>query len=403
MPIDLLDLAAGARPAPMALERFRHAGFRWVATPDASSSIRAFDRWRDIADDPAFRTLRAGRGRAVLAGFLGGRSRGLEALVKTSVTVDANLRWLHRLGPTREAREWSHHLDAVRCGLPVVSPLALGQRYRAGSPVERMLVTEYWAHDTTMSALPADRSVELCRELGLVAAQMNRAGLLHGDLHPDNVLVRLGDTDALRIVDWKHVVRRRHPRRRTVADQVAKLVWQFRGAGVFPGQAGRAEDAFFEGYLQGEPKPGALRRDLERAIEQTGKRRAARAERRCLGTNGTFTALEAEGLRLQVRREPGLDLLPDVLRDRRWLAELPPEGRELPSAEGRAAVCVARADTPSADVWRRVNRAHALGRGPLPLAWIAPGDGAGDGWIVTLSTTPLPNERLGQPTQGRPA
>jgi hypothetical protein len=386
MPIDLIDLAAGARPAPIPLERFRHDGFRWLATPEAGPAIRSLEGWRSLQGNPGFRVLRAGRHRAVLAGRLPAASPGDEVIVKTSTCTRLQLQLLHLVGPTREAREWSHHLDALRHGLPVVRPLGLGQRYRAGTPLDSVLVTERWPHDATLAGLGEEHLCEVLRELGGVVARMNRVGLLHGDLHPDNVLVRRSGADRLRIVDWKHVVRRRRPRRAAVAQQLAKLVWQFRSAGIFRGDGDPREACFFAGYLEDDPDPGRLRAAVAEATGWAGARRAQRAETRCTSTNSTFVRLEEGSLRRFVRREPGLRLLSDAMLDPVWLARVPEEGMRAPAAEPGAVLAVQPLRGGSArDAWREANRAYALDASlPVPLAWIEPARTSGSGWLVSL-------------------
>ncbi len=383
MPADLIDLLAGARSSPVPLGRFDHDGIRWRATEAGTSAVRGFSGWQDLASNPAFHPLRKGSKRVVLRGSLPG---GPDVVVKSSRTTSLHLHLLHWVGPTREGREWSHHLDAAHQGLPVVEALALGHRHRFGTPVEGFLVTEYWPHDATLGALDRASLAPTLRSLGAVVARMHAAGLLHGDLHPDNVLVRgarPAEAGQLRIVDWKHVVRRRKPGEDALAEQLAKIVWQFRAASVFRGGGDAAEAAFFEGYFANRDLP-ALREGIDRAVARAGARRADRAETRCVETNSTFLQEEGPGWRRITRRDHR-PRLPASL-----LAAEGPEGLpEKAEAEiaGEPPLRARRIEgTEPGDTlapWRAANREHALGNAPLPLAWLERSEGGG--WLISLA------------------
>jgi tRNA A-37 threonylcarbamoyl transferase component Bud32 len=380
------------------LEAFGHDGLRWLAARDAGCAVRSLSGWPDLPS-AGFQVLERRRDRAVLAGSLAFGDEKRRVVVKTSRSRRLQHHVLHMVGPTRAAREWRNHREALAAGLPVVTPLALGERYRFGTPVSSVLVTEYWEHEGTLAAISAAPAAAplmapLLVELGEVVHRMHAAGLLHGDLHPGNVLVRLHGADRLRVLDWKHVNWRRE-RSAGPRGQLAKLVWQFRLAGVFSLGEPSLEDAFFQGYFAGEAVP-AWRAEIEDFVCAAGDRLAERAARRCTSSNSTFTRCSEDGLVLLLRNEPGFALLPAPLRSAQaLLASARGGARVLPAGAGHRAVLrhvrAGSGEQPAQRAWQEINREHALhASARLPLAWIESAGSPGEGWLVWIEPGQAP-------------
>ncbi len=390
-------MSPGSPGRELRLERFRHDGLRWVVEPAAAGAIRARTGWERSPAQGGFRLLQGGGDRAVYAGELTGSGATLRVILKTLRYPRLRQRLAHVVRPTRAAREWRHHTRAYRAGLAVARPLAFGERRRGGAPVASVLVTEFWDHDATLAGLaraPGDALPGLLRELGVAVRAMHRAGLFHHDLHPGNVLVRLTSDDRLRVIDWKHVRRRRSPRPEAGARQLAKLVWQFESAGVFRPDAPEREDAFFAGVCAEGDAPGVLRAAVGRWLARTREALGERAARRCTQTNSSFERLEQRDLVGFVRRGPPLHALPPRLRTAEALGAAVAAGGRVATdrATGFIRVLEVRAKpaTDPLQIWRDANRAHASHPGSAtPIAWLESRTVPGDAWLCSLVDDPL--------------
>jgi len=367
---------------------------RWIGDAAAAPALRAFTGWTRLGEHPGFEALQLRRERAVFAGTLDAPGGPQRVVAKTMICTRLHLHLLHWVGPTRAAREWRHHTEARRLGLPVVRPLALGERFRFGAPVQSALVTAYWEHDGTLESMAADAATGadvlsgLLHALGGAVRRMHAAGIFHGDLHPGNVLVRREDPDRLRIIDWKHVRRRRRARPEDVHAQLAKLVWQFRESAVFRSDRPRLEARFFEGYDHDGIGGGDLRRAVATAVARTGERLAERAARRCHGDNSTFARMREGGLLLWVRREPGPGAIPEWARTVEGLHGIARGATARIPVAGGPSIRVERVRETGRRprrAWEEANRFHALrGDPPIPLAWIEAEGTRGEGWLCWL-------------------
>ncbi len=94
--------------------------------------------------------------------------------------------WKARLGRSPAARELAGLRRLHERGIPVPEPLALGEL----DDGDRLLVMRYVEGTPLAEALgrPGTRPGQLLADLGRVLHGLYEAGLIHGDLHPGNVL-----------------------------------------------------------------------------------------------------------------------------------------------------------------------------------------------------------------------
>jgi tRNA A-37 threonylcarbamoyl transferase component Bud32 len=128
----------------------------------------------------------------------------------------ANTRaWLRQLVRPSQARVefWRAARIAAR-GVPTIAPLALGERWRGPRPCENFFVSQTLDDaeplnqfiETTLPSLPAALQPRVRRNLAValaeLLAQMHDRGVLHNDLHPGNLLIRLrGESVELFVID----------------------------------------------------------------------------------------------------------------------------------------------------------------------------------------------------------
>ena len=264
--------------------RFTIAGICWLAS----------DRDRDSLTEVAQALVRGGKllretpHRRVL--LVGGR-RPLIVKHFSPSGVAANLKTLIRRSPA--TREWIALRRAMRLGLPVPTPVAVGWR---NSVVirESFLVTEALENTRSLGsylygegkpAVVLRRRV--VREAALVLRRMHHAGIAHQDLHLDNLIVRSDDAGpTVHLIDFQRVAFYRSLNAKLRMLNLATL-----HGGCM--EATRSERLrFLKVYLgAGAEAMGDLRR-LVAGIDKAGARHRRHIwrsrQRRCLAENREF-------------------------------------------------------------------------------------------------------------------
>lgn len=105
-------------------------------------------------------------------------------------------------------REFQRACEAARRGVPTVRCVAVGEQVRRALPGESWLVTEAIPESCSLAEFVEQRLPrlpaaarwllrrKLAQSLARLCAAAHRAGVLHDDLHPGNVLVRLDTCSA---------------------------------------------------------------------------------------------------------------------------------------------------------------------------------------------------------------
>lgn len=212
------------------------------------------------------------------------RLDGLDFHLKHFRITDART-WLRELvRPAKARMEHERALAVAARGVPTVVPLALGERLASVGPGDSYLITR-----SLVGAVPINAFIEqtlptfapgrqvrvrqrLATELGVFVARMHDAGILHHDLHPGNVLVRLDPEDqvALFLIDLHAVSLRRSLEWRISRDNLTMFNrW-------FTLRVGRADRLrFWRAYAAqrsseglGNPSHFDLRTGLPRSLER---------------------------------------------------------------------------------------------------------------------------------------
>jgi hypothetical protein len=274
--------------------------------------------------------------------------------------------WLRYARGSKARRELAIAEALARRGVPVVVPLAAGERRRAGRLVECFLLAPLIAGAVDLRRLWSDPALaaaerrRLSASLGELVARAHAAGLFQGDLAPNNVLVSGAEARELRLIDFERARLRRRVGTRARRRMLAKLA---RAAAAVPAAqrlrflrayAGDAEQARRWWARLGAESPRLARRDDTRM-----RRTAAREGRR-------FLSFQQAGSRAFARR--GLD--PGLVRAGPLRGPRPADGAARIEVDGAIWRVVYRRlpERQLRRLWARANTLAARGLAPLPLA-----------------------------------
>ncbi len=200
------------------------AGVRWWLRAGEDPArlapllARALERLGTAAD------LRSGRRKRLYRLALESDERADHLLKRNAYPPARGWRW--SAGGSKARRELTIAEGLAERGVPVVVPVAAGERRRAGRLVECFLLVALLPDARDLRrvwsdpALPARERRHLARALGALIREAHAAGLQQDDLAPNNVLV-CDATAGLRLIDFERArLRRRTParaRRRSLA------------------------------------------------------------------------------------------------------------------------------------------------------------------------------------------
>jgi len=232
--------ALASRPTPYAAgvrdERtLEVAGVRWWLRAGVDAAGLAPRLERALAQLGSALDLRSGRRKRLFRLALGA---GLEAdhLLKRNGYPLAR-GCLRRIDGSKARRELAIAEALAERGVPVVVPLAAGERRRFGRVVECFLLVPLIADARDLRQLWGDRALgarerrRLMVSLGALVRRAHEAGLHQNDLAPNNVLVSGGAPGALRLVDFERARLRPCAGTRARRRMLAKLA---RAAGALP-------------------------------------------------------------------------------------------------------------------------------------------------------------------------
>lgn len=301
---------ANARPDPI----FQPPGWDWVSAGEIGWWVRPgwraaligpkglrLDEWRDQG---RLRTIKAGPQRVVYRAEL---PEGA-VFIKHFLVPSWKERWRQwfRRGKGRNEAKRAQRLD--RAGIPTITPIALGEQRKHKFLFENYLVTPEIAGmapldefvEQTLGTLPEPRRGRVRRALavalGELTARLHRAGFVHQDFHPGNVLVGLDGDDRphLAMIDLDALRVRNELSWNGVRENLALLNHYF----VL--RCSRTDRRrFLSAYLaaRGE-EPGdvpTLARTIERSTRLWAERLWRRWGKRCRGSNKYFQPDQAEG------------------------------------------------------------------------------------------------------------
>jgi tRNA A-37 threonylcarbamoyl transferase component Bud32 len=220
--------------------------------------------------------------------------------------------WLRELvRPSKARQEYEHALAVAARGVATIEPLAVGETVRGAGPRNSFLLTRTLPEarplnsflENTLPQWPSLRRHRLRRRLavalGELLARLHDAGIMHLDLHPGNLLVRLDadDRPELFLIDL-HALRLGGP-----------LSWRARRANLvvlnrwFTLRSERTDRLrFWRAYCalgnnrlhRSEIRQRA--RSLERTTLASNLRFWRGLDRRCLGASRHFQKLRGPGV-----------------------------------------------------------------------------------------------------------
>ena len=335
--------------------------------------------------------------------------------------------WI-RGGKARNEGDKALQLAAI--GIPTINPIALGEERKFGLIYENYLVTE-----EIEGVEPLDKFLEqmLCtyeatrvqkirrlinEELARLCARLHKSGLLHGDFHPGNLLIKLDENDhpLLVLIDLDALRHRGIPlRQNEIRDNLAQL------NNYFWSRSSRAERfRFLENYLKYRRRNNPLApvnvarfaRDIETATRTWAERLWRRWAKRGQSTNKYYKTVTAPSTWAVLSRKIDRDQIKSIVDDPERLIYAPDavilkHSRSstvaevtIRTTEGDQRVVIKKIPTlkpaefwfgwaRSPRAWRAWNAAgHLVARGiptPLPLAYIAKGSPGTSSGIAKIS------------------
>jgi tRNA A-37 threonylcarbamoyl transferase component Bud32 len=203
---------AGARLAPGLIppspfEEVTVNGFRWMIAPEHRQALLGpkglrLEEWLKTGQACV---VKKGPHRVVYRVDL----PNLSFYVKRNLITDRWSRFRAMICPSKARTEYLRARGVAKRGLPTYLSLGYGEQKIFSGAGESILITSALEdtqelHTFAVSRLarmaPARQARlrhQLAIELGKLVAQMHDAGIRHNDLHPANILVRLGENDQV--------------------------------------------------------------------------------------------------------------------------------------------------------------------------------------------------------------
>ncbi|MCX7825278.1 MAG: lipopolysaccharide kinase InaA family protein [Verrucomicrobiae bacterium] len=298
---------------PEQIIRFSAGRHRWRVLAGERAYLFSRERSGQIRQAPMTR-IKQSRAKVVYRMKLDGPSGPRSVYLKSYLMRHyfwRPLKYLFRTSPAMA--EWRLAQELAQRGVPIARHLAVGETRYRGLLLEATLVTEGLTgfddiegvvqkqYGGCIGAAPAPLRRRFARELGKFVRLLHDRGVLQVDLHPANIMVRVGHNGVpeFRLVDLDGIELHRRLSR---SQRMANLVTLNNYFGPRTNRTDRLR--FLRAYLGDDnaTRLPQLAREIERDSEQALKQyRRARAER-CLKSNRDFAIRRAGGLTWHVRR-----------------------------------------------------------------------------------------------------
>ena len=298
---------------PEKIIRFRAGRHRWRVLVSERQYLFSREKVGQIRQSPMTR-IKQSRAKVVYRMKMGG-SNGQRAIYLKSYLI-RNYFWrpfkyLFRTSPAM--MEWRLAQELVKRDVPIARHLAVGETRYRGFLLEATLVTEGLVdfediedffqkqYDSRVSDVPAHLRRSFARELGKFLRLVHDRGVLQVDLHPANIMVRVGENGLpeFRLVDLDGIELYRRLNR---SQRLANLVTLNNYFGPRTSRTDRLR--FLRAYLGDDPagRMAPLAREIERVSEQALKQYRRVRAKRCLKSNRDFTLRHGAGLDWHIRR-----------------------------------------------------------------------------------------------------
>jgi len=291
-------------------------GWRWICHETHVKSLRdLLSGIEDLSSREGFVPIGSSRVRTV---GLFSLPYGQKVVVKRYHPRGLIRVLLMNLRGTQWEAEWKGAHILRDLGILTPFPLALGERRSLGLSWEGAVVMEAISNADTLVerlvSLPSGpQRLKLLETVGGFVAKLHESGVLHKDLHADNILV---GGENLYLVDL-HRLRagRKRPSFPERMRNLAQLLVSLRGRLSL-----EEEGSVVRGYLESRGEADRLPEIgpcLDRIKEAMIRAYEIRRTRRCLQEGTRFARRRWEGLRLRMRREAPLEVLLPLLEESR--------------------------------------------------------------------------------------
>ncbi len=281
-------------------------------------------------------------------------------------------------------REWKAAQGIMDRGIPTAVPLALGEKRRllaatSGAVITSALMGCLSLVEAFSAGGPDAQGLErggLPEAVGRFVSMLHERGVLHRDLHGENILVASRDgSTALFLLDLHRLAfSRRVPLGRRLWN-MAQLLGSLQGR-----ISQREESGIMMGYLESSGlgvSPREFAEGVERLRERLARRHERSRSRRCLVESSSFVVCRQQALKVRARRGFPVERLADILHEARSVTEasdpralkLSPESRvtlsRLPDDREGVLLCVKEYP------FRGLSRAlsHSLGSSRAKAFW----------------------------------
>lgn len=221
---------------------------------------------------------------------------------------------------TQWRREWATSLLLLQMEVPAPKPLLCAERLKKGIPLEGFLVTKAIQEAQTLTQelqAEAQERSSLLKALGLYLAGIHARGILHRDLHAENLLVGRshGGSPVFWLLDLHRVRTGKSLNQRQRKWNLAQILLSLRQE-LLPGEERLLLEAYLAAFAPGESWDSwskCIRKTQGRMLRKHQRSRT----RRCLKDSSGFAREVIPGGRVIRKRDFPLEAVLKVLEQAR--------------------------------------------------------------------------------------